>query len=414
MSFSLSALLLALVSWSAAAESQITLTDLVSEALERNPGLAASRMRWRAASEEPKIDRSLPKPNLSHAHAVESVETRGGPIKGRISVSQEIPFYGKRALRADVASKRAKIAEQAFRSKGLSLKAHVVRAYYDLYFLRRAKNLLGEQVELLRHAARVAEKKYAVRKGPQAVVFRAQAELSRIKNDVVDVEQEIASALAHLNTLRDREPWAAVEELAAPAFPSITWNAESLRNGALSGRPEILAARAMEGMSVGKRRLAFKEFFPDFQAGYEMTQIGGGTTNTSFDGRDGQTLSIGLRLPLWGGVNSAGYRKAKNLESAASFDKKDLENRTLFEVEDLRFRAEAQARMAKLDEETILPQIRAALSATRTGYESDSVGFLDLLDAEKALLDVELGHVRHVAAFHKIIAELERVVGGGI
>ena len=168
----------------------LSVDALIGVALNANPGLKAARQRWSAESERPVQAKALPDPQLAVSQMAENLETRAGPIKGKIGISQAVPFYKKRALRGEAAIKRAEAAHQAYRAEDLKLRARVVRSYYELYYLRRAVDILGEQVDLLRHFARVAEKKYAVGKAPQAMVFRAQAELSRMQNNVVTAEQK--------------------------------------------------------------------------------------------------------------------------------------------------------------------------------------------------------------------------------
>ncbi len=394
-----------------AGEETVTLESLLDEAVRLNPGIQATRERMLAAAERPAQARVLPDPKIAFSLMPESLETRAGPLKGKTSIKQGIPFYGKRALRGEAALKQYEVAKESYRAAELKVRAQVVGAYYELHYLRRAVEILGEQVELFRHFARVAEKKYAVGKQPQAMVFRAQAELSRIQNDVVTAKAEVVSTLARLNSLLDRKPWRKIGRLKPPAFPSVTWRIEDLRKKALNGRPEIRGFKALEGKTEARRKLAFKRFFPDFVIGYEHTRIGGGETKMSFDGKDAHGVMLGLNLPIWGRSNKARYKEAEAKERAATLSRRDLVNRTLFEIEDLHVRADTAMRLAQVDENTILPQIRAALKATLSGYEADAVGFLDLLDVERTLLKLELGHVRHKVMFRQIVAQLERVVG---
>lgn len=390
----------------------VSLKSLLEEAARANPGLKAARERWNAAVERPVQARALPDPKVSASRMLENLETRAGPVEGKLSISQGIPFYGKRALRGKAAAEAAEIANQAYRAHELKLRSQMVRAYYDLYFLRRTVEILEEQVDLFRHFARVTEKKYAVGKGHQAMVFRAQAELSRIQNEVVTAEQEVLSALARLNSLLDRKPWKSLGALEPPAFPAVFWEIAELRARALKERPELRALKALESKSEAERRLALKRFFPDFMVGYENTWVKPGATSMPFDGKDAHGVMLGLNIPLWGRSLRAGYREAKAKERAAGLNRRDLENRTLYQVEDLHVRADTAMRLAKVDQNTILPQIRSALKATLSGYESDTADFLDLLDVERTLLRLELGHVRHQVMFHQLVAELERIVGG--
>jgi len=396
----------------AEAPARVSLTSILEEAGRTNPGLRAARERWEAALELPAQAKALPDPKLAVSQSAQRLETRAGPLQGKVAVSQGFPFYKKRALKGMAASRQAEVSQEAYRAEELKVRSLVIGAYYDLYYLGRAAQILGEQVQFLRHFSRVAEKKYAVGKGPQAMVFRAQAELFRLQNDVTTVEQEAKSVRSRLNALLDRKPWEEFGQVQAPAFPKVTWKIERLRERALADRPELRALAALEGKSETERKLAFKRFFPDFMMGYEWTRIGAGTTMSPFDGKDAHVLSVGFNLPIWGGGLQANYKEAQARERAAALSKEDLVNRTLARLEDLAVRADTAVRLATVDDESILPQIRSALKSTLSGYESDAVGFLDLLDAERALLTLELGHEEHKVMFHQTVAEMERVVGG--
>jgi outer membrane protein TolC len=51
------------------------------------------------------------------------------------------------------------------------------------------------------------------------------------------------------------------------------------------------------------------------------------------------------------------------------------------------------------------------LGSTEAAYQTGQVGILDLLDAERVLLDVRLMHERHNADYLVALANLERAVG---
>jgi outer membrane protein TolC len=341
----------------------------------------------------------------------EHLETRAGPMEGKVTASQRIPFYGKRGLRREGSRLAAETAFQAFRAKGLEVAARATHYYQELYFLERMIAILHEQADLVEHFARVADKKYAAGKGPQAAALRAQVELAKIRNDLVTARQERLSRLAALNSVLDRPPRAPLGAPKTPRKPEFRFSSDELLEQAIQGRPELLALRALEGRRDAERRLALRRYFPDFMVGYEFTEIGGGTTGAPFDGKDAHGFMVGLSIPLWLGKNRAAVREARAAGKGAGLSLKDAVNRTGYEVEDLSVRAETSARLFKLYEDAVLPQARAALESSRRGYEADQVGFLDLLDSERALLRFELEHERHRADFRIRLAELSRVVG---
>ncbi|HEX4047801.1 MAG TPA: TolC family protein, partial [Elusimicrobiota bacterium] len=83
-----------------------------------------------------------------------------------------------------------------------------------------------------------------------------------------------------------------------------------------------------------------------------------------------------------------------------------------YQVEELSVKAGIAARLFKVYDDTVLPQAQAALDSSQSAYEAGALGFLDLLDSERALLKFELEQERHRVDFAVAVAQLERVVGG--
>ena len=146
----------------------------------------------------------------------EELQTRAGPLEEKYAIAQKFPFFGKRGLRGKVAENNAVIAEEAYKSKSLSIFSQVTRAYYELFFVDQSIKVNEELADQVRHFARVAERKYATGRQSQASVYRAQVELAKIINDLVTFRQERKSALARLNALLDRSP----KEPLKPAEPT--------------------------------------------------------------------------------------------------------------------------------------------------------------------------------------------------
>jgi outer membrane protein TolC len=413
ITIALRALLPALMSvptW--AAQGELALEAVLEEAERRNPAVLASRQRWEGALGTVKTEGALPNPDLGIGFMPESLETRAGPVKGKASLRQRLPFWGKRGLKADAASGRAAAAEAAYRAKVLEVRAEAAAAFYHLAYLGEAKGILQEQVELLRHFSRIAEKKYSVGRGAQAMVFRAQAELSRMKNEVFTVEQDAKSARARLAATLGRTSAEGIVPPAKLPMPSTGWERAEVFERALRDRPEIRALRGLERASEAERRLALKRWFPDFTVGYEVTAIGSGSTNASFDGKDAHGVSVGMSLPLWFGANRAAGKSGEHRRRAAAYDLESLELHTRADLESMLVETETSLRLTKLDEDTVLPQVRAASKATLSSYEAETASFVELLDAERSLLKSELGHARHKMMFWKTAARLERLVGG--
>ncbi len=60
---------------------------------------------------------------------------------------------------------------------------------------------------------------------------------------------------------------------------------------------------------------------------------------------------------------------------------------------------------------TVLPQAEQTLEAAQAGYRTDRADFLDLIDAERTLLDYQLEYIRALVRLEQQRAALEHVIG---
>jgi len=65
----------------------------------------------------------------------------------------------------------------------------------------------------------------------------------------------------------------------------------------------------------------------------------------------------------------------------------------------------------QLYRDTLRPQAQAALQSAGAAYEHDRTDFLNLIDSQNLLLDVENSYLNAAADFSARVAELERAIG---
>ena len=86
-------------------------------------------------------------------------------------------------------------------------------------------------------------------------------------------------------------------------------------------------------------------------------------------------------------------------------------NLTRFQVKDLVAQIQATERIVNLYATTVLPQARHTRDAALAGYRTGRADFLDLIDADRALLTYRLEHLRARVDLQQQRAKLEQVVG---
>ena len=89
----------------------------------------------------------------------------------------------------------------------------------------------------------------------------------------------------------------------------------------------------------------------------------------------------------------------------------DLENALDSRLAMALFRLRDAERKIDLYRDTLVPLAEASLAVTQEGYEAGKGDFLDVIDAQRLLLELQLAFERSVADHEQRIAELEMLVG---
>src|SRR5436190_2555113 len=124
------------------------LTGVVAEALAKNPEIVALQHRYHAARQRPVQARSLPDPMMSAGYSANGRPWPGAGLGTEptsnvgFMVTQEVPYPGKRDLRASIASREADAEFQQIEAARLSVTARVKQVYYRLAYVDAVADVL--------------------------------------------------------------------------------------------------------------------------------------------------------------------------------------------------------------------------------------------------------------------------------
>ena len=379
-------------------EDAFSLNKVLESARKNNPEILAAKKRRDVFLAKIKSESALEKPRVGYEQMYSGDEKN-------LTVSQEFPFFGKLRIRKQAASKEALMAEQSLIAKEKEILAKTKTAYAMLFLADRSIDLYQENVELMKHFSKVSESKYAVGKVSQSDVLRAQVELSKMLNMLITLNQEKETAHAMLNSLFKQTP---DERIAIPQEPKtkkIEFNLQTLQETALGNRPELREAYHHVHHSNTMLTAARFEYLPDIMAQYRYRTA----LNSAMD--KSQDIMVGMTVPLWFWKQKAMVQTARLEKEMAEAEYQAMKNRTLFEIKDLFVKVQTAERMVELYQTSVIPQAESALKITESAYQSDRVSFLELIDAQKNLLQFRLDYCQYLTEHEKQIAELERAVG---
>lgn len=320
---------------------------------------------------------------------------------------QTLPGPGKRAARTEVVKHQVAENDVQIEVMKREIGVRVRKAYYDLLRSADEHRIHDQQMDLSKQALQSATVKYTVGRVPQQDVLKAQIAMTRLTDHLIMLDQEEESARADLNALMGRDPGAPLEVVGqyggARALPSLV----ELERIALEQRPELKAIAATSSVADAQLSLARKAYTPDFTvAGGYMLMPAGSTFRNNY------MAELTVSLP-W--LNRRKHdSEIKEAEAAASVVRSEHDtqvNAAFLEIQQALIRARAAERSLKLYSDTLRPQAEAAFQSASVAYQHDRTDFLNLIDSQDMLLEVETSYFKAAANFDQRVAELERAIG---
>src|SRR5712691_6540307 len=173
-----------------------SLRELVQEAEQKNPQIAASFHAWQASRNVPKQVSALPEIQLSvQQFSVGSPRPFAGYSNSDFAyigfgVSQEIPYAGKRELRGRAAEREADSMEAQTDSVRRMVVGNLKMVYFQLAYIQQTRGVLQRSDEVLNQVQEASESRYRVGQGNQQDVLKAQLQHTKILQEIAHHHQE--------------------------------------------------------------------------------------------------------------------------------------------------------------------------------------------------------------------------------
>jgi outer membrane protein, heavy metal efflux system len=380
-------------------EQRLDLPSLVREALANNPDIQAAQHRWAAAKTLIPQVQTLPDPMLNFGYM--KVEER----EWTYGMSQEIPFPGKLRLRGEVATSEAGRAEQEYLAVPLRVIARLKEAFYDLSLVHTSIDIVEKNKLVLRDFEQTAQARYAVGKGVQQDIFRAQTEVSRLLTRLAVLAQRKESLHADLNRLLNRPP---ADPLGTPQPIQMTRMQRGLADlNALLEQTSPLVQAQRKDVERGDQSLALarRDFLPDFAVSV------GGVRNETIS-KNGYQVMLGIKVPLYYATKQReAVRGALASREAAVQELRAVKQELLFRIKDNVAQVQRAEQLITIIHDAIIPQARLTLEAAQAGYAVGKVDFLTLLSSLLTLRDNELELHSEIVEHEKALARLEEIIG---
>jgi len=391
------------------------LGDYLQYAALNSPVLEAAFNRWKADLQQIPQVTVLPDPKFTYQYYIHQVETRVGAQRQALGIAQTFPWLGKLELRGDAAAQAANASYQRYQQAKLKLFYEVTDAYCEYYYLEKAIEITRQNIQLLKHIESIARIRYKAAAAGHPDVIRAQIELGKLDDRISALRDMRRPLVARLNAAMNRPsdaPLVAPKEIETPAV-EIGNDGDKLLAAMLKNNPELKALdRQAESRKIAID-LAKKNYFPDVTLGmsYIDTANSTGGRRPSDDGNDPLIAMVSINLPIWREKLDAGVRQARYRHRTVLQTRAAKANSLSAKLKMIVYRYRDAQRKVSLYRDTLLPKARQAVTATDAVYRTGKGSFLDLIDAQRVLLEFEITLHRAVANRAQRLGELEMVTG---
>ena len=386
---------------------EVTLQQLLKEAIERSPKLQAKRRRYEATRARV-LSAWLPgDPEAGADVEGQSALFRFDRTDNEFMVSQSIPFPTTLWLRGRVALREADIAYQEYRETQRDVLWHIEQPYHELLLARKAQRSLSDIRSLLERMSASARSHYQSNEGSQQDVLKIQIEASKARIELFQWQEKEHLAEAHVSHILNEplDTTRAIRE--EPRSAPLVLSREELERSAARIRPELKAMELAIQRAKANQLLAATTWLPDITGRVEARHFAGESGLQQYD------TFLGVTVPVWSFVKGIGgqWKGAARDVQVAEAEYLEAKNEVLLAVHEAYSKITSAEYALDTYEQSIIPQSRQQVEVAIAAYESGRSDLLSLLDAQRTLKDAQLVRDRLAADYELGLAQLRLAVG---
>jgi len=383
---------------SAQASGSLSLPEALSAAFAQNPELAAAGREIGIAEGERRQAGLIPNPQLSW----EVEDTRRETRTTTVILSQPLELGGKRGARIAVAGAGQTIAQLDLERQRNGLRADVVQAFHAALRAQTALELAQQSQALTERGLRVVQGRVTAGQSSPVEATRAQVQLAQAQAQVRRAASQRSVAYQALARLTG-SPVARFDRLlatdlspgAAPAVEALLARVEQTAEWRLAAA-QVERGEASLGSEKAQR-------IPDLTVSL-------GSQYSREDRERVNVVGLSMPLPLFDRNQGNVLVAARRADQA-----RDLRNAV-----ELRLRSETRSALSQWAtamqevqayDRTILPSAQQAVDTATRGFEMGKFAFLDVLDAQRTLIEARGLYLQALASATDARAQVERLYG---
>lgn len=384
----------------------LSLEQVLAAVLESSPELAAFQSDVRAAEARMRYAGQWVNPRVS----VQVEDALGsGPIEGfsqaqtTVELGQLVEMGGKVRARKAVAGSAVQNASRDYERERIAARSEATSRFVHVLADQHRVALARESVQLAREALAAARKRVSSGAASSVEERRAQVVLARAVIDQEHAEHELLASRRLLGAL-----WGSTEPRFEKAVGDLFARAKLPEYAGVAARvaenPEVRRLASEAALRDAELALAKARAYPDLRVGAGARRLEGPDA-TAF------LASVSVPLPLFS-RNRGEIEAAQELRRKLEREQEALRVQLLAEV--FAQYQEATHLLTALDmlDKDVLPQAQAVMAATGDGFRLGRLTQLELVEAQRTLMEVRREHIEASEQYHLLIARLEKLIGG--
>jgi multidrug efflux system outer membrane protein len=337
--------------------------------------------------------------------------------RAALAVSYEADLFGRLRSGADAARAELEASEASRETVRLALAATVARSYFSLRSLDEQVDITRKTVSLREDALALQRKRLQGGVISQFELRQLEAETAVVRSQLPPLEAAREREEVALSVLLGRSPkqvfegnvkvkYAVDEVPGPPAIPS------GLPSELLLRRPDLVEAERVLAAANARVGVARAEMFPSIvltgALGSESSSLSNLFTGPSLI----WSLAAGIAQPIFQGGRLKARTEAAEARERAALTQYQQAIRAAFGEVRAALILQSRARETYDAESTRAAALSETARLARLRYQNGVASQLDVIDAERGLLEAQRARIAALHAHRAAVADLFRALGG--
>jgi multidrug efflux system outer membrane protein len=404
----------------------VTLQELVSEALASNRDLHAATQRVEVAAAQVGVARSPLFPwlgyegqaarakNLIQLGDTSTLGTTSDTFLVGLGAFWELDLWG-RVRRSTEAARAELLATEAMRRGVLaSLVAQVAQAYFELLELDLELEITRRSAQDLQATRDLFQRRFTGGASSQLPVTRAESIRAQTAARIPLLEAQILATENRISILLGRAPGDVPRgtALAAQSLPPEV--PAGLPSALLERRPDVAESEGILRAANARVGVAVADFLPRIGlTGIFGTRSDELSNLTDAEGDEVWALAGSVTGPIFqGGLRFYNWRAAKRAWEEAKASYEQIVLNAFREVSDVLVLREKLA-LESAERDNAVIASRESVRLSRVRYDGGLASYFEVLDSQQLLYPIEIQQAQTRLAQQLAVVELYRALGGG-